>query len=51
VDIVALLGQREFLISVLAAISAAAVVFTFGSSFLVKSEMRDRIKRVALERE
>ncbi|MBE0581687.1 type II secretion system F family protein [Devosia sp.] len=29
----------------------AAVVFTFGSSFIVKSEMRDRIKRVALERE
>src|SRR5690606_17121342 len=50
-DIVALLTQREFLISVLAAISAAAVVFTFGSSFIVKSEMRDRIKRVALERE
>jgi tight adherence protein C len=46
-----LLGQREFLISVLAAISAAAVVFTFGSSFIVKSEMKDRIKRVALERE
>src|SRR5215217_2916685 len=46
-----LLTQREFLISVLAAISAAAVVFTFGSSFIVKSEMRDRIKRVALERE
>lgn len=50
-DIFALLGQREFLISVLAAVSAAAVVFTFGSSFIVKSEMRDRIKRVALERE
>lgn len=47
----ALLSQREFLISVLAAISAAAVVFTSGSSFIVKSEMRDRIKRVALERE
>ena len=50
-NIVELLTQREFLISVLAAISAAAVVFTFGSSFLVRSEMRDRIKRVALERE
>lgn len=50
-DIVALLGSREFLISVLAAISAAAVVFTFGSSFIVKSEMKERIKRVALERE
>lgn len=50
-NIVELLTQREFLISVLAAISAAAVVFTFGSGFIVKSEMRTRIKRVALERE
>ena len=50
-NIVALLGSREFLISVLAAISAAAVVFTFGSSFIVNSEMKQRIKRVALERE
>ena len=50
-NFVELLTQREFLISVLAAISAAAVVFTFGSSFIVRSEMRDRIKRVALERE
>ncbi|MBU1304799.1 MAG: type II secretion system F family protein [Alphaproteobacteria bacterium] len=50
-NIIDLLSQREFLISVLAAVSAAAVVFTFGSSFLVKSEMKDRIKRVALERE
>src|SRR6218665_3206091 len=29
----------------------AAVVFTFGSGFIVRSEMKDRIKRVALERE
>ncbi len=50
-NIMALLSSREFLISVLAAISAAAVVFTFGSSFIVKSEMKTRIKRVALERE
>ncbi|WIJ24875.1 type II secretion system F family protein [Devosia sp. RR2S18] len=50
-NIVELLTQRDFLIAVLAAISAGAVVFTFGSSFIVKSEMRDRIKRVALERE
>ncbi|MCR6670270.1 type II secretion system F family protein [Devosia ginsengisoli] len=50
-NFVELLTQREFLISVLAAVSAAAVVFTFGSSFIVKSEMRSRIKRVALERE
>jgi tight adherence protein C len=51
VNFLELFAQREFLISVLAAISAAAVVFTFGSSFIVKSEMKDRIKRVALERE
>ena len=46
-----LLTSRDFLISVLAAISAGAVVFTFGTSFLVKTEMRTRIKRVALERD
>ena len=46
-----LLGNREFLIAVLAAISMAAVVFTFGSSFIVKTEMKERIKRVALERD
>lgn len=50
-NIIHLLTQREFLIAVLAAISAAAVVFTFGSTFIVKSEMKDRIKRVALERD
>lgn len=41
----------QFLIAVLAAVSAAAVVFTFGSGFIVRTEMKDRIKRVALERE
>ena len=50
-NFVELLTEGPFLIAVLAAISAAAVVFTFGSSFIVKSEMKDRIKRVALERE
>jgi tight adherence protein C len=50
-NIIQLLTQRESLIAILAAISMAAVVFTFGSGFIVKSEMRDRIKRVALERE
>ena len=49
--ILQLLTQRESLIAILAALSMAAVVFTFGSSFIVRSEMRDRIKRVALERE
>ncbi|MET3926889.1 type II secretion system F family protein [Devosia sp. 2618] len=50
-NIVQLLTQRDFLIAVLAAVSMAAVVFTFGSTFIVKSEMKQRIKRVALERE
>ncbi|MBN9304504.1 MAG: type II secretion system protein [Devosia sp. 67-54] len=44
---------REFLIAALAAIAAAAVVFTVGFSFLGSSgtSMKQRIKRVALERE
>jgi tight adherence protein C len=44
---------REFLIAALAAIAAAAVVFTLGTSFLGRSgaSVRQRIKRVALERE
>src|SRR5690606_6798444 len=41
-----------FLIAVFAAISAAAVVFTLGASlFGGGSQMKARIKRVALERE
>ncbi|QYO77384.1 type II secretion system F family protein [Devosia salina] len=50
-NIVELLTQRDFLIAVLAAVSAAAVVFTFGSSLIVKQEMKARIKRVAIERD
>jgi len=50
-NLVDLLTQREFLIAVLAAICAAAIVFTFGTSFVGKSEMKGRIKRVALERD
>ncbi|MET0439879.1 MAG: type II secretion system F family protein [Devosia sp.] len=46
-----MLTSREFLIAILAAISAAAVVFTFGSSMIVKQDMRVRIKRVAVERD
>ena len=44
---------REFLIAALAAIAAAAVVFTVGFSFLGRGGMsiKQRIKRVALERE
>ncbi|HWV19722.1 MAG TPA: type II secretion system F family protein [Devosia sp.] len=48
---VEMLTSREFLIALLAAISAAAVVFTFGSSMIVKQDMRTRIKRVAVERD
>jgi len=48
---VEMLTSREFLIAILAAISAAAVVFTFGSSMIVKQDMRTRIKRVAVERD
>jgi len=50
-NIVELLTQRDFLIAVLAAVSAAAVVFTFGSTFIVRQEMKGRIKRVAVERD
>lgn len=50
-NIIELLTQRESLIAILAAISAAAIVYTFGSSFIVRSEMKTRIRRVALERE
>lgn len=48
---VEMLTSREFLIAILAAISAAAVVFTFGTSMIVKQDMRVRIKRVAVERD
>ena len=50
-DIIGLMYQKEFLIAVLAAICVGATIFTFGTSFVVKSEMKTRIKRVALERE
>ncbi len=44
---------REFLIAALAAVAAAAVVFTLGMSWLGRSgnTVKQRIKRVALERE
>lgn len=50
-NIVDLLTRGDFLIAVLASISAAAVVFTFGSSLIVRQEMKGRIRRVALERD
>ncbi|MBN9308957.1 MAG: type II secretion system F family protein [Devosia sp.] len=46
------LTSTQFLIAVLAAVAAAAVVFSIGATFLSGgSKMRQRIKRVALERE
>lgn len=47
------LMTRDFLIAMLAAISAAAVVFTVGFTFLGRSgsTVKQRIKRVAIERE
>src|SRR3954468_22011102 len=48
------LMTRDFLIAALAAVAAAAVVFTLGFSFLGsagKTSIKQRIKRVALERE
>jgi len=51
-NVVTLLTDPKFLIAVFAAISAAAIVFTLGSSLLgERNQVRQRIKRVALERE
>ena len=51
-NLVNTLTNSDFLIAALAAISAAAVVFTLGSSlFGGGSQIKERIKRVALERE
>ncbi|MGV3650203.1 MAG: type II secretion system F family protein [Devosia sp.] len=51
-DFVATFTNREFLVAMLAAISAAAVVFTFGASlFSNEGKVKERIRRVAIERE
>jgi tight adherence protein C len=51
-NLVNTLTNTDFLVAVFAAISAAAVVFTLGASFLGGgSQVKARIKRVALERE
>lgn len=49
--IIELLTQPSFLVALFAAISAAAVVFTFGAQFFDRKETKQRIRRVALERE
>ena len=51
-NLVATLTNTQFLVAVLAAVAAAAVVFSVGATFFGgNSQMRQRIKRVALERE
>ncbi len=50
-DIFEIVADPNFLMAVLAAVSAAAMVFTIGSQITDRSSMRDRIRRVALERE
>ncbi len=50
-DWVETLTNPQFLTAVFAAIAAGAVVFTFGAQFFDRSDTRQRIKRVALERE
>ncbi len=51
-NLVATLTDTKFLTAVLAAIAAAAMVFTLGATFFAGgSKIRQRIKRVALERE
>jgi tight adherence protein C len=45
------LVSSDFLIAVFAAISAGAIVFTFGAHVFERVERKDRIKKVALERE
>lgn len=51
-NLIKTLTNTQFLIAVLAAVAAAAVVFTIGTTFFSGgSKIRQRIKRVALERE
>jgi len=51
-NLIATLTNTQFLVAVLAAVAAAAVVFSIGATFFSGgSQIRQRIKRVALERE
>jgi len=51
-NLVATLTNTQFLVAVLAAVATAAVVFSIGATFFSGgSKVRERIKRVALERE
>lgn len=50
-DLVETLTSTTFLTALFAAVAAGAVVFTFGAQFFDRSDTKQRIKRVALERE
>lgn len=50
-SIIDTLVTRDFLISALAAASVGAVIFTLGASLFDKNELKDRMNKVALERE
>ena len=50
-DIISVFTNRDSLIAILAAVSVAAVVFTLGARLFERSELKGRIKRVAIERE
>lgn len=50
-NLVDLMTSPDFLIGVFACVSAAAVVFTFGSQFFERSDLKQRIRDVAIERE
>lgn len=50
-DFVELLSDSNFLIGVFASVAAAAVVFTFGAQFFERSDLKQRIRSVAVERE
>ena len=50
-DLAQTLTSPQFLTAVFAAIAAGAIVFTFGAQFFDRSDTKQRIKRVALERE
>ncbi len=50
-NLVETVTNPQFLTAVFAAIAAGAMVFTFGAQFFEKTDVKQRIKRVALERE
>jgi len=50
-DFASLITDPQFLVAAFAAISAGAVVFTFGAALTERRDAKSRIKRVAMERE